>query len=96
MWFVFVIPFVVFFVIFLSIAKKLFKGHRSDEDSMNKMLEEQSYEEPPKGDIVELYIPAQLAQEKEEYKTCEYCGERVPAEKRECPSCGARLNIKIK
>ena len=38
MWYVFVIPFAIFFIVFLVIAKHFFNVHRHNDDTMEDMI----------------------------------------------------------
>ena len=85
MWFVFVIPLIIFFAIFLSIARAMFFSHKSAEKNMKDMVatisafatennvDNEHYDEQPKG------------------KVCEYCGATVPAGQSKCSACGAKV-----
>lgn len=98
MWFMFVIPFVIFFIVFLMIAKSMFRSHKKTVERMRNMVKNASGD----GDqeVVEVYIPVQSIQQnqaeasKPKEIVCDYCGERVSESKSECPSCGARLRKK--
>ena len=94
MWFVFVIPFVMFFVVFLFIAKNLFKSHKVDKDTMQNMIEKDSiYNSQP--EVTNEYAPAdseQVIEIKDKEFLCDYCGKKVNPGQTACSSCGARLN----
>ena len=97
MWFMFVIPFVIFFVVFLFIAKSMFRSHKKVGDTMQKMIEHNVNKAD--NEIIEVYIPvtpAQPVEPKHEEVICEYCGESVHDGQRACPSCGARVKRKTK
>ena len=91
MWFMFfVIPFVVFFVIFLSIAINIFHGHKHITDTTMKNIINtantiSAYAEQKDYDYVN-HVKA-----KEENKTCEYCGSVVKNGSNKCDACGAKI-----
>ena len=83
MWFMFVIPFGIFFVVFLMIAISMFKGHKTVGDSMQNMI-----------NTVSAYAEQQAQKEikpiEPQTKTCEYCGATLDAKATQCQSCGAK------
>ena len=84
MWYVFVIPFVIFFVVFLFIAKSFFRSHKHAKDTMEDMVHTITA-------YAEKQVEETLAQPKEETKICEYCGSTVASGSKKCDSCGAKV-----
>ena len=84
MWYVFVIPFAIFFIVFLVIAKHFFNVHRHNDDTMEDMISTISA-------YAEKQVQETFEQPKEETKTCEYCGSTIPANSKKCDSCGAKV-----
>ena len=93
MWYIFVIPFIIFFVVFLIIAKNFFHLHKHNgndgdiidmAESMQEMIntitiyDENEDKEEPKPIV-------------EQTKTCEYCGSTVSIRDTKCDSCGATV-----
>ena len=87
MWFMFVIPFVVFFIIFLLVAISIFKTHKKGGDTIQNMINSSA-------DFIENEIKQVFAPKKEETKTCEYCGSTMPANSTQCNGCGAKTSSK--
>ena len=83
MWYVFVIPFAIFFIVFLIIAKSFFRSHKRAKDSMEDMIHTISA-------YAEQHVE-EIAEHKEETKICEYCGSSIPANSAQCDSCGAKI-----
>ena len=87
MWFMFVVPFIVFFVIFLSVAINIFHGHKHTGDTIQNMVNTISaFAEQQKEDDIVKYT-----QPKQENRTCEYCGSSVKSNSNKCDACGAKL-----
>jgi len=83
MWFMFVVPFIVFIVIFLSIAINMFFGHRNTGDTMRDMV-----------NTISAYAEQKTQEtfkEVKEDKTCEYCGAIIKKNSNKCDSCGAKV-----
>lgn len=80
MWFVFVIPLIIFFVIFLAVAKSIFFSHKSAQKDIQDMVM-----------TISAYTQnnTEVKQEVAVEKVCEYCGAKLPNGADKCPSCGA-------
>ncbi len=85
MWFVFIVPLIIFFAIFLGIAKSIFFSHKSAEKDMQDMVT-----------TISAYAEksAEIQQEIVKEKICEYCGAKVPHGVNKCTSCGASVKNK--
>ena len=85
MWFMFVIPFVIFFVVFLMIAINMFRGHHKNIDTMQTMIE----------DVARKNIEVHSHNIEQKYeKMCEYCGSKIASGENRCGSCGAGIKTK--
>ena len=83
MWFMFVVPFVIFFVVFLMIAFSIFRGHKHTSDTMQNMINTVSaYAEKEVEKIFKEVEP--------QNKTCEYCGATLDNNATKCNACGAK------
>ncbi len=84
MWFIFVIPFVVFFVIFLLIAKHFFHPHKMLDDAVDMANTVSAYAEQIKTELEPEPEPVKE-------KICEYCGSTIAEGNSKCDSCGAKI-----
>lgn len=85
MWFVFIVPLIIFFVIFLGIAKSIFLSHKSAEKNIQDMVT-----------TISAYADKTSSVEQEIIKevVCEYCGAKVPDGASKCQACGASVKNK--
>lgn len=85
MWYLFVIPFAVFFIFFLAVSLTVFshgkKIHKEAKRQIEIVLEQPE----------EIVVGQEL--EKPEIH-CDYCGEVVADGQKKCSSCGARVKNK--
>ena len=86
MWFMFVIPFVIFIVIFLSIAGSMFGSHQKNVESMQTMVEEITRK---KMEGLATQTPLDNADH-----ICEYCGSKIAEGEKKCAACGAGVKTK--
>jgi len=87
MWFMFVVPFIVFFIIFLSVAINMFHSHKNSGYTIQNMVNTISAYAEQQKENEEVEKP----QIKEENKICEYCGSVVKNKSDKCGSCGAKI-----
>lgn len=88
MWYVFVIPFIIFFIVFLVIVKNFFRAHKHTGDTMEDMITTISaYAEKQMEDTMKEIDNSS----REQTKTCEYCGSTISAGSSQCDSCGAKV-----
>ena len=85
MWYVFIIPFVAFFITFLCIAGSVFRAHKHSNDTMQDMVNTISA-------YAEKEVQQAFTTKHEETKTCEYCGSKISNNNSKCDSCGAKGN----
>ena len=83
MWFMFVIPFIIFFVVFLMIAFSFFRGHKQTGESMQHMINTVSA-------YAEQEVEKMFKELEPQNKTCEYCGATLDNNAIKCNSCGAK------
>jgi len=86
MWFMFVIPFITFFIIFFSMVTSFFKAHKKTSETIEKTI--------PTILLGVEYTGKEAKEEKPEQIECEYCGEVALHEDTKCRACGARLKRK--
>ena len=83
MWFMFVFPFIMFFIIFTAVVFNMIRVHKASGDSVKKII-----------NTVSAYAEQQEAKEikpvEPQTKTCEYCGASIDAKAMKCDSCGAK------
>ena len=89
MWFMFVIPFIIFFTIFLGIVGSMFRSHQKNGDSMQTMIEEVARKRME--DLSSQATPAEPVQ-----CICEYCGSKVGPNENRCSACGAGVKKRNK
>ena len=89
MWFMFVIPFIIFFVIFLSIVGSFFKSHHKVGDI--KLPDVDTI-----FDTVSAYAEKQVENlpKLEQEQVCEYCGSTVKTDETKCMTCRTKIKIK--
>ena len=93
MWFMFVVPFVIFFGIFLFVAFSIFGTHKKVENTTKDIIPTISAY-PETYEPVEVFVPVTHVETKEETYICEYCGSKIKLGETKCESCGAKLKTK--
>ena len=88
MWFMFVIPFIMFFITFLTIVFTTIRAHNHSK-SATKSSPTTISRHP---ESIEIYVPVTpIQQPKEDVKTCEYCGSKIKSGETKCDACGAKV-----
>ena len=93
MWFMFVFPFIIFFVVFLGIITTFFKTHKQVGDIKSKVSQTISAF-PETYEPIEIFVPVTPKEPKIEYVVCEYCGSKVKSSELKCNACGAKIKAK--
>ena len=87
MWYIPFIAFGIFFVIFLAIIISGFKTHKRTTDTIKNVFTTVSTN-------IESEIQKAFEPQKEETRTCDYCGSSVSVASLKCDSCGAKIKSK--
>ncbi len=84
MWFMFVVPFIIFFIVFTFIVRSFIRSHKSTDIIIRQTGSTISA-------FAEEKIENVIEKPKEETKVCEYCGSVVANNSVKCNSCGAKV-----
>ncbi len=79
----FVIPFIIFLITFLSIAISIFRAHRHAGGTVKDIINTVSA-------YAEQHAPKEVKPVEPQTKICEYCGATIDAKATKCNACGAR------
>lgn len=93
MWFMFVVPFAIFFVIFLAVAFSFFGTHKKVKD-ITKEVTTTISAFPETFEPIDIFVPVKPVEPKEEDRFCEYCGSKIKSGENKCDACGAKVKSK--